>query len=151
MGRRHPPAVPNYPALLPEDLRAKLGLLTVEIERLHRYVLDAYSGDPAPHHILHRPDRSEDPLDTAVPSADVDGDPPTKGVAGTLLRSDAKLRLGITTTKGDLIVRSTKNTRLGVGANGQVLIADSAQPTGVKWDTSVGTPTWSRIFLTMGA
>lgn len=40
------------------------------------------------------------------------------------------------TTKGDIYVRSaTAGTRLGVGSNGQVLTADSAEATGVKWAT----------------
>lgn len=40
-----------------------------------------------------------------------------------------------TTTKGDLIARGSAGpaTRLGVGSNGQVLTADSAQTLGVKW------------------
>jgi len=39
-----------------------------------------------------------------------------------------------TTTKGDLIVHNgSGDTRLGVGSNGQVLSADSAEPTGLKW------------------
>lgn len=37
------------------------------------------------------------------------------------------------TTKGDLIVRGATTTRLGVGTNNQVLMADSTQATGVKW------------------
>lgn len=42
------------------------------------------------------------------------------------------------TTKGDLISRtSSAVTRLGVGTNGQVLTADSAQSTGLKWSTPV--------------
>jgi hypothetical protein len=40
-----------------------------------------------------------------------------------------------TTTKGDLIVHGTSTTRLGVGANGQVLTADSTVANGVKWAT----------------
>lgn len=40
------------------------------------------------------------------------------------------------TTKGDLLTRSsTAATRLGVGTNGQVLVADSAQTTGLKWES----------------
>lgn len=37
------------------------------------------------------------------------------------------------TTKGDLFTFSTVNARLGVGANGTFLTADSAQTTGLKW------------------
>ena len=37
------------------------------------------------------------------------------------------------TTKGDLFTFSTTNARLGVGTNGQVLTADSAEATGLKW------------------
>lgn len=40
------------------------------------------------------------------------------------------------TTKGDLYAHNaTVDARLPVGSDGQVLIADSAQATGVKWDT----------------
>ena len=39
------------------------------------------------------------------------------------------------TTKGDLLTYSTTDTRLGVGTNGQVLTADSAEATGLKWAT----------------
>jgi hypothetical protein len=37
------------------------------------------------------------------------------------------------TTKGDLYTYSTTDTRLGVGTNGQVLLADSTAATGIKW------------------
>lgn len=37
------------------------------------------------------------------------------------------------TTKGDLYTFSTVDTRLGVGTDGQALVADSTQPTGLKW------------------
>ena len=39
------------------------------------------------------------------------------------------------TTKGDLYTFSTSDTRLGVGANGTTLVADSAEATGLKWST----------------
>ena len=42
------------------------------------------------------------------------------------------------TTKGDLYTYSTTNARLGVGTNGQVLTADSAEATGLKWATVGG-------------
>ena len=40
------------------------------------------------------------------------------------------------TTKGDLYTYSTTNARLAVGTNGQVLTADSAEATGLKWATA---------------
>ena len=42
------------------------------------------------------------------------------------------------TTKGDLFTFSTVDARLGVGTNGQVLQADSAEATGLKWATPSG-------------
>ena len=40
------------------------------------------------------------------------------------------------TTKGDLWGFSTVNARLPVGANGQVPVADSTQPLGIRWATA---------------
>lgn len=42
------------------------------------------------------------------------------------------------TTKGDLYAFSTTNARLAVGTNGQVLTADSAEATGLKWAAAAG-------------
>ena len=42
------------------------------------------------------------------------------------------------TTKGDVFTFSTVDARLGVGANGTVLTADSAETTGLKWATPAG-------------
>ena len=39
------------------------------------------------------------------------------------------------TTKGDLYTFGSSDTRLGVGANGTTLVADSAEATGLKWAT----------------
>jgi hypothetical protein len=39
------------------------------------------------------------------------------------------------TTKGDLYTYSTTDARLAVGTNGQILTADSAEATGLKWAT----------------
>ena len=46
--------------------------------------------------------------------------------------------------KGDLILGTADNTiaRLGVGSNGQVLVADSSTTTGVKWSSSDATVNW---------
>ncbi len=38
------------------------------------------------------------------------------------------------TTKGDIYTYSTTDDRLGVGTDGQVLVADSAEVTGLKWE-----------------
>jgi len=40
------------------------------------------------------------------------------------------------TTKGDLYTYSTTGARLAVGTNGQTLVADSAEATGLKWATA---------------
>lgn len=52
--------------------------------------------------------------------------------------ADAKIDKAVVTTKGDLLVGSGASTvgRLGVGTDGQVLTADSAQTLGVAWKTS---------------
>ena len=39
------------------------------------------------------------------------------------------------TTKGDLFTFTTVDARLGVGTDGQTLVADSAEATGLKWAT----------------
>jgi hypothetical protein len=50
------------------------------------------------------------------------------------------------TTKGDLFTFTTTDARLGVGANGTVLTADSAEATGLKWAApSAAGITWSLL------
>tara|TARA_Y100000310_G_scaffold103241_1_gene101516 strand:+ start:11520 stop:12293 length:774 start_codon:yes stop_codon:yes gene_type:complete len=45
-----------------------------------------------------------------------------------------------TTTKGDVVVHNgTTNVRLGVGTDGQVITADSAQTEGIKWADATAT------------
>lgn len=61
------------------------------------------------------------------------------GGTGATTQTAAFDALSPTTTKGDVIVSNgTDNIRLGVGTDGQVLTADSAQASGVKWATPSG-------------
>jgi len=49
------------------------------------------------------------------------------------------------TTKGDLYTYDTGDQRLPVGADGQVLTVDSAETTGIKWDTPSGGSTYMLV------
>lgn len=60
-------------------------------------------------------------------------DTESAGVSGKLPRADHAHKMGILTTKGDLLAYSTLPARLPVGADTQVLTADSTQPLGIKW------------------
>lgn len=64
----------------------------------------------------------------------------SRGGTGQATATAAMGALSPLTTKGDLLTYHTAaNQRLGVGTNGQVLTADSAETAGVKWsDSSAG-------------
>jgi hypothetical protein len=49
------------------------------------------------------------------------------------------------TTKGDIWVYGTGDTRLGVGSNGQILTADSTAPNGIKWAAAPAAGVWGQI------
>jgi hypothetical protein len=57
------------------------------------------------------------------------------GGTGATTANAAFNNLSPLTTKGDLLVYTTVNARLAVGTNGQILMADSTQTSGVKWAT----------------
>lgn len=52
--------------------------------------------------------------------------------------------------KGDLIVRGTTTTRLAVGLDGQVLVADSTQALGVKWGAPAAASPVTSVFGRIG-
>jgi hypothetical protein len=66
----------------------------------------------------------------------------TSGTAaqGNDSRITGAIQASTATTKGDILVATASATiaRLGVGSDGQVLTADSAQTSGVKWATASG-------------
>ncbi len=86
-----------------------------------------------------------DGTNSAIPSwnsigtADLPTVPITKGGTGATDKTSGFDALAPTTTKGDIIVfNGSDNVRLPVGANGAVLVANSATTAGVAWDTVAG-------------
>ena len=64
---------------------------------------------------------------------------------------DGKTDKSTLTTKGDIYAATAASTpaRLGVGTNGQVLTADSAEPTGLKWATLPGGESRAKQSITL--
>ena len=85
-------------------------------------------------------------------AANVNGTVPlTHGGTGQTSASAAFDALSPTTTVGDLIVHSSgANTRLPVGADGMVLVADSASGPGIKWASVSGTGTVTSVVAGAG-
>lgn len=82
-----------------------------------------------------------------LPSGDVL--PVTKADVGLgSVTNDAQVPLSLVDAKGDLLVGTADNTaaRLAVGANDRLLIADSAQASGLRW----ATPAEVKTALTLG-
>lgn len=69
----------------------------------------------------------------------------SRGGSGQTTQTAAFDALSPLTTKGDLIVyNGTDNVREPVGANGTVVMADSAQASGIKWASVASDPTTTR-------
>jgi hypothetical protein len=66
--------------------------------------------------------------------------PISGGGTGQATKAAAFDALSPNTTKGDLTVYGSTNTRLAAGSDGQVLTADSAQTLGVKWAAPASAP-----------
>ena len=64
--------------------------------------------------------------------------------------ASAAVQKSLVTTKGDLIAATASATlaRLGVGTNGQALVADSTAATGLKWQTLSSSPTSGNTTVT---
>lgn len=104
------------------------GLLDRDLLAIRQKTADAL---PNPHAETHVPG-GDDELPTGVP-VDVDVEN-LEGSALDFARSDHQHRLGIVTTKGDLIASDGADpVRLPVGADGLVLMADSNEDTGLLW------------------
>lgn len=71
----------------------------------------------------------------------------TTGPTNVTLPTSGTLLADPTTTKGDLIVRGSAApaARFGIGTDGQVLTADSAQTLGVRWATVASAAAYSTI------
>lgn len=79
----------------------------------------------------------EHAVETGAPSHPT-GTAASEGSGTALMRADATIQQGIVTTKGDLLGHSTVPARVAVGLDGQVLTAEAAQATGVKWAPAGG-------------
>ena len=75
--------------------------------------------------------------------------PISAGGTGQSAKDAAFNALSPTTTKGDIIANSgTTNIRVPVGTDGQILIADSTQTSGVKWGSVAGAGTVTSVGIT---
>lgn len=98
-----------------------------------------------------------DPGDSVIPTwtADIVTAQTTANTASTsaaaaLADAAAAVPKSVVTTKGDLIAATGPGvvTRIGVGTDGQILTADSTQPSGITWATGpAGVTTWSTTEL----
>jgi len=127
---------------LPEEVREQTRAIikplcdgAIAQDTLNRRQRATYDSFPGPHGTTHLPDSAIDPLAVGTPgplgldNASVDGS------SNDFARGNHGHETPLT-TKGDLLsVAGSSLARLGVGANGAQLEADSTQSTGLKWGT----------------
>ncbi len=84
---------------------------------------------------------------TSITSGNISDQRSASTLLSGLLNTSSFVLKSLVTTKGDLIAATAASTpaRLGVGSNGQVLMADSAQSAGVKWATDVASSARAEI------
>jgi len=72
---------------------------------------------------------------------------PESAVANLTTDLSAKIDRATVTTKGDILAATAASTiaRVGVGADGQILTADSTQTSGLKWATPAAAPVTSVV------
>lgn len=116
-----------------EDNMTSNSATKVPTQQSTKAYVDAHTGDTSAAHaasaIAFTPNGSIAATDVQTAIQEVRDEASGSGIAETLI--DAK---------GDLIVGSAADTaaRLAVGTNGQILVADSAEVTGVKWAAAAG-------------
>lgn len=82
---------------------------------------------------------SATPIFTAVPSGILNTD------GAGVISADSFADLDPLTTKGDLLTYSTTTAVLSIGSDDQILVADSGEATGIKWDNP--NPRWRKVTI----
>jgi len=118
---------------LPAELRRQWERLT----RTHQWVGGADNAIQIVNGIIKLVSATGEPVDQTNGEFVIllDGATLTKSASGLKISDDGvgADQLGILTTEGDLLTFSTEPVRLGVGADGTTLIADSGETTGLRW------------------
>lgn len=134
-GRRNPTDVPSLAG-------KPWNLVAGPVERAIRALAALYDGLPSPHEDTHLQGGSDALQAPDTPEGLVLNGTADAGVGPSYALEDHVHALDLLlTTKGDLLAHTGSiYVRLGVGANDQVLIADSTQATGWRWGAVPVTP-----------